>query len=281
MGRVLAVTDGSTTDPTLLAFVVVAAGLFGLIVGSFLNVVVHRVPAGLSVVRPPSACPRCGSPVRPRDNVPVLSWLLLRGRCRDCGEPISARYPVVEAATGLAFAFVVLAVLTSGPTPWVVPALLYLAAISIALTLIDVDVRRLPDAIVLPSYPVVLGLLALASVAEGDLWSLARAALGALAGYGFYLMLWFVYPAGMGMGDVKLAGVLGMVLAWYGWAELVVGGFAGFLLGGVIGILLIATGRGTRKTLIPFGPYMIVGAWLAIGFARPVTSWYLGLAGLQ
>jgi leader peptidase (prepilin peptidase)/N-methyltransferase len=90
-----------------------------------------------------------------------------------------------------------------------------------------------------------------------------------------------VYPAGMGGGDVKLAGVLGMVLAWYGWAELVVGGFLGFLLGGVIGVLLILTGRGTRKTMIPFGPYMIVGAWLAIGVARPVTSWYLGLTGLQ
>ncbi|MFC3687372.1 prepilin peptidase [Aquipuribacter hungaricus] len=272
---------GWTDDPTLTTFAVVAAGLFGLLVGSFLNVVVHRVPRGLSVVRPPSACPGCGAPVRPRDNVPVLSWLLLRGRCRDCGEPISGRYPLVETATGLAFAGVVAAVLLEGPTPWVVPALLYLAAVSIALTLIDVDVHRLPDAIVLPSYPVLFVLLAVASAGSGDWPALLRAALGAGAGFGCFLLLVLVYPAGMGFGDVKLAGVLGMVLGWYGWGALVLGLFLGFLLGGVVGLAIVALGRGTGKTKIPFGPYMVVGAWLAVGFAAPVVDAYLRASGLR
>ena len=242
---------------------------------------VHRVPRGESVVSPGSACPACGHPVRPRDNVPVLSWLLLRGRCRDCGEPISRRYPLVETATGLAFAGVVTGVLLAGSTPWVIPALLYLASVSIALSLIDVDVRRLPDAIVLPSYPVLLALLGVASAGSGDWDALLRAGLGAVAGFGFYFALAFVYPAGMGFGDVKLAGVLGMALAWYGWGELVVGVFLGFLLGGVVGVLLIVARLGTRKTMLPFGPYMILGAWLAIGGADRLVDAYLRTAGLR
>ncbi|WP_380168487.1 prepilin peptidase [Jannaschia sp. R86511] len=276
-----AVVDVAGPDLPLLVLAVVAAGAFGAIIGSFLNVVIHRVPRGESVVSPPSACPGCGAAIRARDNVPVLSWLLLRGRCRDCGEPISPRYPLVELATALAFAGVVAAVLTTGPTPWVLPALLYLAAVSIALSLIDVDVRRLPDAIVLPSYPVMLVLLAIASAATGDWWALGRAAIGAVASFAFFYLLALLYKGGMGFGDVKLAGVLGTALAWYGWAHLVVGTFLGFLLGGVVGIALIALRLGNRKTMIPFGPYMIVGAWLAIGFGGGIADAYLRTAGLR
>jgi len=277
----MTITAAQVLGPGLLAWAVVSAGVLGLLVGSFLNVVVHRVPRRQSVVRPPSACPGCGARVRSRDNVPVVSWLLLRARCRDCREPISRRYPLVEAATGLAFAGVVAAVLTAGPTPWLIPALLHLAAVSIALALIDIDVRRLPDAIVLPSYPVLLSLLALASAGSGDYDALLRAVIGAVAGFGFYFVLAFVYPAGMGFGDVKLAGVLGMVLAWYGWGELVVGLFLGFLLGGVVGIALILLRLGTRKTMIPFGPYMIVGVWLAIGVGDGLVDLYLRISGLR
>ncbi len=160
------------------------------------------------------------------------------------------------------------------------PALLYLAAITIALSLIDIDVKRLPDAIVLPSYLVLLVLLGIASLVEGDWWPFVRALIGMVAGFGFYFLLAFIYPAGMGFGDVKLAGVLGMVLAWYGWAELLVGGFAGFLLGGVIGILLILSRRGDRKTMIPFGPYMMLGTWLAIVLGGAVADLYLTSVGL-
>ena len=264
----------------MTALVAALAGFLGLLIGSFLNVVVHRVPRRESIVSPPSACPACGHQVRPRDNVPVLSWLLLRARCRDCGEPISVRYPAVELTTALAFAAVAALAWVDDRTVWVLPALLWLAAISIALALIDVDVRRLPDAIVLPSYVVLLVLLAVASAVEGEWWPLARAVLAGAAAFAFYFALVFAHPAGMGFGDVKLAGVLGLVLGWYGWSELVVGLFLGFLLGGLVGTALLALRLATRKTMIPFGPYMIAGAWLALLVGRPLADLYLGMTGL-
>ncbi len=148
--------------------------LLGLAIGSFLNVVIHRVPRGESVVSPPSACPSCNNAIRPRDNVPVAGWLLLKGRCRDCQAPISPRYPLVEAAT--AGLFVVMA-LRFGLDP-VLPAYLYLAAVGLALALIDLDCKRLPDALTLPSYPVAAGLLGVAAAAGSDSGSWLRALLG-------------------------------------------------------------------------------------------------------
>jgi leader peptidase (prepilin peptidase)/N-methyltransferase len=248
----------------------------GLAVGSFLNVVVHRVPRGESVVAPPSACPGCAHAIRPRDNVPVLSWLLLRGRCRDCRAPISRRYPLVEAGTGLLFAGVGVVVGFS----WALPAYLYLAAIAVALALIDLDVHRLPDAIVLPSYPVALVLLGAASVLGGDGAAFVRALVGALALFGLYGLLWFVRPGGMGLGDVKLAGVLGLYLGWWGFDALAVGGFLAFVLGGLVSLPLLLSGRAGRRTAIPFGPSMLAAALAALVVAAPLSAWYLGLVGL-
>lgn len=253
------------------------AAALGLIVGSFLNVVVWRVPRGESVVRPGSACPACGEPVAPRDNVPVVSWLLLRGRSRCCGTPISRRYPLVEVATATAFA----AVVAWQGASWLLPALLYLAAITIALTLIDIDVFRLPNAIVLPSYPIVAALLTLAAVGTGDYRSLVRAGLGGLALWAFYWVLHAIRPNGMGYGDVKLGGVLGMFLGWSGWSEVAFGTFVGFLLGGVVGLALMATGLATRKTAIPFGPYMMAGAWIGLVIGGVVGDWYLTTSGFR
>ncbi len=257
--------------------VVVIAGLAGLLIGSFLNVVVHRVPAGRSVVRPASRCPACEAPILRRDNVPVLSWLLLRGRCRACGERISFRYPLVELATGAAFAGIVA---WQGVT-WALLPLLYLAAITIALTLIDIDVRRLPDVIVLPSYPVLFLLLIPDAVADAEWWPLVRAVIGAVALFGFYDVLALLYPkaGAMGGGDIKLAGVLGMTLAWFGWQELVVGAFAGFLLGGVASAVLLLAGASLRAR-IPFGPYMLAGAWLGLAVGGDIGDWYLRSIGL-
>lgn len=255
-------------------------GLLGLVVGSFLNVVAWRVPRGGSIVRPPSACPRCASPIRARDNVPVLSWLLLRGRCRDCGEPIAARYPIVEAVTGVLFVAVAARFLLVDPLPAALPAYLVLTGVGVALTLIDLDHHRLPDVIVLPSYPVLAALLVLASALSPDPhgWSaLARAGIGALILFGFYAVAWFLYPQGMGLGDVKLAGVLGGALAWLGWGALAVGAFAAFLLGGVFGIALRLAGRNAKGQAIPFGPWMITGAALGIAVGEPVWAWYLGI----
>ena len=249
----------------------VLLGLVGLLVGSFLNVVIWRVPRGESVVRPPSHCPHCGNPVRPRDNVPVLSWLLLRGRCRDCSAAISRRYPLVEAASGVVFAVMAT---RFGWDP-VLPAFLYLAAVGVALWMIDLDVKRLPNAIVLPSYVVAGVMLCAASLANGDWGALLRAALGMTALYGFYFLLAYVYPAGMGFGDVKLAGVLGLYLGYLGWAEVVTGGFLGFLFGGVVGVALMAIRRAGRKSQIPFGPFMLAGALVAILWGGALADLYL------
>lgn len=254
---------------------VVACAVLGLVVGSFLNVVVHRVPLGLSVVSPGSACPACGSPVRPRDNVPVLGWVLLRGRCRDCGAAISPRYVAVEVGTAVLFGLVAW---WTGPA-WHLPAYLYLAGIGVALAAIDLDVRRLPDAIVLPSYPVAAALLLAASALEGDGGSAVRALAGAGAMLALYVTLVLVHPGGMGLGDVKLSGVLGAYLGWAGWAELAVGSFLGFLLGGVVGGALLVVGRAGRRTRLPFGPFMLAGAGLGLAVGEPVAAGYLALLG--
>ena len=260
------------------AFSAALAGVFGLAVGSFLNVVIYRVPRGESVVSPPSKCPSCGNLIRPRHNVPVLGWLVLRGRCHDCQAPISKRYPLVEAATGVLFAALTWRLLALD-LPWALPAYLYLAAAGIALSMIDIDVKRLPDAIVLPSYAVVAVLLTVAAAGAGDWWPLGRAAIGAAALFAFYFGLAFAYPAGMGFGDVKLAGVLGALMGYLSWSALIVSTFGAFLLGAIVGVALIVTSRGGRKTAIPFGPFMIAaalvtvfaGGWLADGYRELVN----------
>ncbi len=264
----------------LPAFWAVVSGVFGLAVGSFLNVVIYRVPAGESVIRPPSKCPSCGSPIRTRHNIPVLGWLLLRGRCYDCHAPISARYPLVEAATGVLFAAITLRLLAID-LPWALAAYLYLAAAGVALTMIDIDVKRLPNKIVLPSYAVVAILLTIAAIGAGDWWSLGRAAVGAAAMFAFYFALAFANPAGMGFGDVKLAGVLGALMGFLSWWALIIATFGAFLLGAIVGIALIVTRKGGRKTAIPFGPFMITAALTTVLAGTWLTAGYLRLTGLS
>ncbi len=253
----------------------VFSAILGLLVGSFLNVVIWRVPRGESVVRPPSHCPACEHVVRPRDNVPVVSWLVLRGRCRDCEAPISVRYPLVELLTAVIFAALAWRI---GLEPDL-PAFLYLGAIGVALALIDLDVKRLPNVIVLPSYLVGGLLLGMAALVQRDLSSYLTALLGMAALFSLYFLLAFIYPAGMGFGDVKLAGVLGLYLGWLGWSELLVGAFLGFLLGGVVGGGLMALGRATRKSKIPFGPFMLAGAFLAVLWGGALADLYLDALG--
>ena len=254
-------------------------GLLGLVIGSFLNVVVWRVPRGESVIRPGSRCPACGAPIRPYDNVPVLSWLMLRGRCRDCKTRVSPRYPLVELTTGVAFAAV--------GWHWqddltLLPALLYLGGISIALTLIDLDHQRLPDVIVLPSYAVVTILLVAASflgTVGNPLTVLGRALAGAVLMFLVYFLAAIAYPRGMGFGDVKLAGVLGLYLGWFGWGSLAVGFFAAFLLGGLFSVGLVILGGAGRKTTVPFGPWMLLGAWVGLLAGDRIWDAYLGMVG--
>jgi leader peptidase (prepilin peptidase)/N-methyltransferase len=250
--------------------------LLGLAVGSFLNVVIYRVPRSESLITPSSRCPSCDSAIRHRHNIPVLGWLVLRGRCADCGVRIGGRYPLVEVATAVLFVAVTLQMnqlhLLSA-----LPAYLYFAAVGTALAVIDLDWRRLPNAIVLPSYPVVAVLLTLSAAWEHDWWALARAAIGAAALFAFFFTLAYAHPAGMGFGDVKLAGILGGVLGYLSWSALVIGAFAGFLLGAVVGVALIVSRHGGRKTAIPFGPFMIAGVLVAIFAAAPIAQFYADL----
>ena len=249
--------------------------VLGLLVGSFLNVVIARGPVDESVVRPGSRCPRCATPIAARDNVPVLSWLLLRGRARCCGEPISVRYPLVELATAAAFG---LLAARTGPA-WVLPALLYLAAISVALAVIDVDTMRLPVGIVRPAYPVAVVLLGGAALAARDVAAGWRMFAGCAVAWCLYRLLHAIRPAAMGYGDVRLSGVLGLYLGWVGWANVAVGLFGGFLVGGVAGLGLVVAGRHKLSSSIPYGPYLLVGAWVGLLEGGPIAAAYLHASG--
>ena len=271
----------------------VLVGLLGAFIGSFLNVVIFRVPQKLSIVSPPSACPKCGTRIRPWHNVPVLSWLLLRGKCAACAAPISARYPLVEVGTGLFFgvvawwwisafapnAFALQEQAGVAAAVCLLVAFLYLAAITVALGLIDLDHHVLPNSIVLPSALVAAVLLAASAILTGNYTALLGAVIGAAAMFFFYFVLAFISPRGMGMGDVKLAGVLGLYLGYLGWGALIVGGFGAFLLGGLFSVVLLLLRKAGRKSGIPFGPWMLLAAWLGIFFGETLWSGYLGLFG--
>jgi len=270
----------------------IVIGGLGLLIGSFLNVVIYRVPNGRSIVSPPSACGSCGARVRSRDNVPVLSWLLLRGRCRDCRARISARYPLVELGTAVFFGAVACLVLANTTSATLLDAtglaaviltlaaFLFFAAISVALALIDLDTHRLPNSIVLPAYPVGAALLTAAALAAGEPGRLVTMAIGGAVLFAAYYAMASLYRGGMGFGDVKLAGVIGLYLGWSGWGELAVGAFGAFLLGGAFSLVLVLTRGATRRTAIPFGPWMILGAWAGIFAGDQIATAYLALFGL-
>jgi leader peptidase (prepilin peptidase)/N-methyltransferase len=254
----------------------VAFGVLGLLVGSFLNVVIHRVPAGLSVVTPASACPACGHVVRARDNVPVLSWLLLHGRCRDCAAPIAGRYPLVELATGLLF---VVVGWRFGSTPYGAAALVVTAA-GVALVMIDLDHRRLP-------FPVT-GAMALGTALALGIDTARHGAAPipvALLSAGLWLAvyggIWLATSGrGMGLGDVALAPVLGLALGWLGWGPALVGLGAGFVVGAVVGVGLLVVGVARSGSKVPHGPILLTGAALGMLAGGPIAAAYLRLVGL-
>lgn len=253
-------------------YVTVVAGLLGLVIGSFLNVVAYRVPIGKSVVSPASACPACGHPIRWFDNIPVVSWLVLRGRCRDCGARISARYPIVEAATGALFAATYLVI---GPV-WVLPAYLLFAGTTMVLVLTDLDHKRIPNRILYPATVAAVLLLTAGAAADGTLDDIPRAVAGGGIYFGLLLLIALAARGGFGMGDVKLSFLLGTFLAFQSWKTMWSGIFLAFLLGGLVSLLLLVTRRKGRKDAIAFGPPLIVGAWAAISWGHELVTWYLG-----
>jgi leader peptidase (prepilin peptidase) / N-methyltransferase len=246
------------------ALIIVVAVLFGLVVGSFLNVVIHRVPQRESVVWPASHCPHCGEPIRPRDNIPLISYLLLRGRCRNCKEPISARYPAVEATTGLLFGA---AAYEFGASLALLPALVLISAL-ISLAVIDLEHRLLPNLIVGPA---ALAGLVLSILADPVGWWTYP--LSAVAVAGALLGLALIYPSGMGMGDVKMGGMLGAFLGPY--AALAV--FLGALLGAVSGGLLMAAGKVQRRSALPFGLFMALGGVISLFVGPELWGLYMNL----
>lgn len=251
--------------------VVVACALLGLAVGSFLNVVIWRVPRHESVVSPPSHCPECDTQLSPAENIPVLSWVALRGRCRHCGTHISARYPLVELSCAVLW---VLMALRFGAS-WELPAYLVLSAALLALSVIDFDTFLLPNRIVYPLSVAMVALLAVPAIVDGQGSDYVRALLGGLAAFGFFLVVHLVAPRGMGFGDVKLSFSLGVALGWLSWGHVFLGLFLGFLLGAVIGLALIATGIRTRKDHVPFGPFLAAGTILAILAGQPLLDLWL------
>jgi len=250
---------------TLLA----GSALLGLCLGSFLNVVIWRLPRGESLLQPGSHCPACGVPVRRRDNLPLLGWLLLRGRCRDCAVPISPRYPLVELLGGAALTAAVL--LTPTPAAAAVTALVLL--LMIAVFFIDLDHKLILDVITLPG--IVLGLIfcRLLGTARGD------ALLGAVGGFAALWLLRQGYQRlrgveGLGFGDVKLAAMLG---AWLGWQGVLMTFLAGSFLGTVIGLGLVIARRADSRTALPYGVFLAPSAMAVTLWGHAAWRWYLSL----
>ena len=241
---------------------------FGLGVGSFMTVAVYRLPRGESVIRPRSRCPACGAEIGARDNIPVLSWLLLRGRCRRCGEPISVEYPLLELTTA---ALVVLAAIRY-PNPWQAGLVGGLLALMPGIALIDLRHRIIPNRLTYPSLLLFSVVIVLARVI-GGVGDPASAAIGLLL-YGGILFVVAVVSRGMGMGDVKLAALIGLVLGSLGLRFVGVAAGAAIAFGGLGGVVALAMGKG-RKSAIPFGPYLAAGAVVAGIWGEQIASWYI------
>jgi len=249
----------------------IPAGLLGLIVGSFINVVAYRVPLKRSVVTPGSACPKCEEPIQWSDNIPVFSWLRLRGRCRHCQARISPRYPLVEIATAALFALTAAVV----GWLWVLPAYLWFTGVTIALTITDIDHQLIPNRILFPSSGIGAVLLGVGAVLDSTLSSFGRGLLGGLIYFAALLVIALIVPKGFGLGDVKLAAFLGLYTAYLGWGSLAVAMILPFWIGGIISILLLVTRIKGRKDKIPFGPYLVIGAYLAVAYGEQLFDWWL------
>lgn len=251
----------------MTVFVAACCAVFGLVIGSFLNVVIYRVPRGESVVRPRSHCPGCNQPIAERDNIPVVSWLLLRGRCRQCATRISARYPLVELGTAVLF---VIAAARFG-ADLAVPAFCVFFAGLLALSLIDLDVKRLPNKVLYPTLFLGGGLLVVASAQDHRWYRLGDAAIGGLGAFAVLFVIHFVVPQGMAFGDVRLSGLIGMFIGWIAKLQVPVAIFLGFLLGSLVGIALISAGRSSRRAKIAFGPFLAAGAVLTVIAGGPMA----------
>ncbi len=260
------------------AFLSTVLFFFGLSIGSFLNVLIYRVPRKESLASPPSHCPYCGKKILFYDNIPLISFILLKGKCRFCGEKISLRYPLVELFTALLFLF---SFYLFGFSLKLVSALFFLSVL-LALSLIDLETFLIPNRIIIPSIAVSVLLLAFSFLGFPFLPLLSSSPLSSflgaiLSGGIIYLIVtlspFFFGKEGMGFGDIKLAVFIGLYLGYY----VVVALFFAFLLGGVVGVVLIYFQKKGRRDEIPFGPFLALGAFFSLFLAQPLAHWYLGL----
>ncbi len=258
------------------AFLLAVVGIFGLLVGSFLNVVVWRVPRRESIVTPGSHCPACDTELGAIENVPVLSWLVLRGRCRHCSVRISVRYPLVELANAALWVGVAQRFGSSFGPSWEVPAYCALASGLLALSLIDLDHFLLPNRVLYPVGFIVAGLLLIPAAVDGEWSAYLRAVEGGAAAFAVFFLIHIVSPRGMGFGDVRLSAVLGVALGWLSWGHVFLGLFLGFFLGAIVGSALIAFKLRSRKDPVPFGPFMAAGALVAIFAGTQLLDLYRG-----
>lgn len=260
-----------------LPYFLAGLGIVGMMVGSFLNVVIYRVPNHQSIAYPPSQCPKCGHRLRPWENIPVLSWVALSGRCSSCKTSISAQYPAIEILTA---ALTMLVGWQLGTVPHLLAALLFTWAI-LALSVIDLKAQLLSDAITKPGIIMGLCFSMLSLWHPADAWAFVgpvNAVIGTIAGYG---SLWLVATAyrwrtgktGMGGGDFKL---LAMVGAWLGWQAVLMTIFLAAITGGAVALLYLLSGKG-RHFAMPFGPYLALGAWLMMLWPQPIIAVYLSL----
>lgn len=252
------------------------AAVLGLLCGSFANVLIARVPTNEQWWRGSSHCMACGHDIAWYDNVPLVSWIVLGAKCRHCKARISVQYPLVEVATAVLFAVTVWRFGLSA----LAITLLYLAIVSVALSVIDLQHGRLPNQITYPTYLIVLCGLIAHAVLERDFSLLARGGIGMVALAGFYYVMRIASRRGMGLGDVMTAGFLGLVLGAVGWSAFAVGAIAGPLIGGVAGIVAMIASRRARGVRIPYGPWLIAGAWLGLICGDVISDWYLGIVTL-
>jgi leader peptidase (prepilin peptidase) / N-methyltransferase len=260
-------------EPLLQAYLLTFLFLFGITIGSFLNVVIYRVPNDENI-NGRSRCPKCEHQIRWYDNIPVLSWVFLRGKCRDCKARISIRYPLVELANGLAWLGLGL---YFGLDP-ILPLFLILASATIALTMIDFDTMTLPNIITYPIFIFTAIYLAVLAFTTDSMDNLISAGLGALIYFVFFFAMWFLTGGrGLGFGDVKLAPTLGAMIGWFSLYGSVVGIMGAFIFGGLPAGIAMAVGLVKKGTQIPFGPMLILGAWVAVFFGESLSQAYLTL----
>lgn len=246
--------------------------LFGLVVGSFDNVAIYRIPEGESVITPRSFCPSCETTIAWYDNIPLVSYIILRGRCRHCGQPISPRYPLVELCSGLLF----LAVFAKSGFAWSDELLpnLFMVTVLLIVSVIDLREQIIPNKIILPSMAIALAAVGTIALFRGDAGYIYDKLLGFAAGGVPLGLLALAIPKGMGMGDAKLAAFTGLFL---GWRSQVIAFFFAFLLGAIAGVAMMAAGKKGRKSRIPFGPFLALGTVLALFWGEPIWSFYRGL----